>query len=391
VLHIGKFFAPFKGGVETYLHDAMQALQAEGVQCAALVHNHQRSLRARHEQAGAPGQAIPLVRAGTWVRAFFTPISPGFRGCLKRLVEDFKPDVIHVHLPNPSSFWVLSLASARAVPLVVHWHSDVITKDLGGVMRFLYTLYRPFERALLSRAAAIIATSESYLASSESLADFPGKCRVIPLGLDTSLFAGLAGPARREPSSPRPLQVLSIGRLTYYKGFGYLVRAVARLTGVQLHIVGDGELREELEGLARQVGAGDRVVFHGALDDQQLAERLHDCDCVCLASIERTEAFGLVLLEAMYFGRAAVVTRVAGSGMAWVVQDRVTGLVVPPADIAALAMALAQLRDDPALLEQLGANGRQRFDQLFKIEYSARALSDTYIQALAAPAGTHSA
>ena len=158
---------------------------------------------------------------------------------------------------------------------------------------------------------------------------------------------------------------------------------------MQLHIVGDGELRDELEGLARQVQAGERVVFHGPLDDQQLAERLADCDCVCLASIERTEAFGLVLLEAMYFGRAAVVSKVAGSGMAWVVQDRVTGLVVPPADVDALAMALASLRDEPALLDELGANGRQRFDRSFKIEHSVQALMGTYSEVLGSVGGVN--
>ncbi|MEE4175629.1 MAG: glycosyltransferase [Xanthomonadales bacterium] len=382
ILHIGKYFSPFRGGVETYLLDVMNAQVREGHEVAALVHNHERSLGLERSEMGK----ATVWRAGTLMTAFFTPISPGFRGALRRLIREFQPDIVHAHLPNPSACWLLTLREMKALPLVLHWHSDVLTDGQGAAMRTLYRAYRPFEHRLLEQADAIVATSESYLATSASLQDFPDKCHVVPLGLDAERFLASAEvPELAIDQGDGTFEVLAIGRLTYYKGFGFLIRAVAELEDVSLHIVGEGALRDELWQLARELETEDRVHFHGGLEDDGLAARLASCACVCLPSIERTEAFGLVLLEAMAFGRATVSSRVHGSGMSWVVEDEVTGLMTPPRDVEALAHALARLRDDPALAARLGAAGRQRFLEHFAIEPSSAALTRVYESVL--PAG----
>ena len=377
ILHIGKYFSPYRGGVETYLLDVMNAQTRAGHEVAALVHDHERSLGTKTSQEGDG----TVWRAGTLATAYFTPISPGFRGALRRLIRSFQPDVVHAHLPNPSACWLLTLREMKRIPLVLHWHSDVLTDGQGSVMRLLYRGYRPLEHRLLEQADAIIATSESYLATSASLQDYPDKCHVVPLGLDADRFLARAKvPELAFEGSDAPFQILAIGRLTYYKGFGFLIRAVATLEEVELHIVGEGSLRDELWKLAKELEVEDRVHFHGGLDDQGLAARLAACDCVCLPSVERTEAFGLVLLEAMAFGRATVSSRVLGSGMSWVVEDEVTGLMVPPRDVEALATALARLRDDPALAARLGRGGQERFRTHFSIEPSAVALTRIYEQ-----------
>ncbi|MEJ2534517.1 MAG: glycosyltransferase [Gammaproteobacteria bacterium] len=386
VLHIGKYFAPFKGGVETYMMDVMRALTRLGCECMALVHRHDRSLRDLRERPDGP-QGFGVVRAATWFTAFFTPISPGFPFTLWRVLRSFRPDVVHVHLPNPSACWLLLTPGARRANWMVHWHSDVITARLGWAMRVLYALYRPLERRLLRRADAIVATSESYLETSESLADFPDKCHVIPLGLDPGRLDDRAAADERALVGGEPLRVLAVGRLTYYKGFGYLLRALARTEGVILDVVGEGELERELKAMAGALDLRERVTFHHAVNDQRLAKLLRDCDCLCLPSIERTEAFGLVLLEAMAFSRATVASRVRGSGMAWVVEDGVTGLLVAPADESALAAALERLRDDPELARRLGRNGRRRFDEEFHIDRSAQRLEELYGKLCAGHAG----
>lgn len=378
VLHIGKYFAPFKGGVETYLRDLMVGLLALGVQPLALVHEHRRSLRTRRETFGEGGQSFEVWRAGTWFRVFFTPISPAFPWVLWRMLRSHRPALLHVHLPNPSALWLLALPAARSLPLVVHWHSDVVTRSLGAGMRLLYAIYRPLERALLRRADLIVATSESYLRSSACLREHPGRSQVIPLGLDAARMAALADAAPPPVDPAGSLRVLAIGRLTYYKGFGYLIEAAARTRDVQVHIVGQGERKWELRRLAAQLGVRERVHFHGELDDRQLAGWLRDCDCLCLPSIERTEAFGLVLLEAMYFSRPTIISDVPGSGMASVVVDGETGLCVPPRDAGALARALERLRDQPELRRRLGDNGRRRFDAQFSIRHGATAIARHY-------------
>ncbi len=378
ILHIGKYFTPFRGGVETYLYDAIRAQARRGNVCAALVHDHESGNRGSDERYDAAPGAWRLRRSGTFGKLFFTPISPGFRKDLQRLIREFRPDIVHAHLPNPSACWLLSLPEAREIPLVVHWHSDVLTDNQGPAMRLLYRFYRPLEQRLLRRAAAIIATSESYLRTSHSLQDYPDKCHVVPLGLDAERVLVHAQATMPDMPPPEGFEVLAVGRLTYYKGFGFLIRAIAELEGVTLRIVGEGSLRRELEGLAGQLGVEERVRFEGGLDDLQLAERLERCDCVCLPSTERTEAFGLVLLEAMAFGKPTISSRVEGSGMTWVVEENVTGLKVPPRNSGALAEAIDRLRNEPDFARRLGEAGRRRFREHFDIGPSVAALQRVY-------------
>ena len=101
ILHIGKYFAPFRGGVETYLLDVMTRQAERGDAGLALVHGHERSFTLATEQHGEDGASWSVWRVGTWLTAFFTPLSPGFRGALRRAIREFVPDVIHAHLPNP--------------------------------------------------------------------------------------------------------------------------------------------------------------------------------------------------------------------------------------------------------------------------------------------------
>ncbi len=380
VLHIGKYFAPYHGGVERYMLDVMNAAPKAGITCAALVHHHERSWLRQETSLEVDGSSMPVWRSATMARALFTPLSPRFRHDMAELIESFNPDIIHVHLPNPSACWLLGLKAARNIPLVIHWHSDVITKNLGPAMRSAYVAYRRLERALLSKATAIIATSPSYLRTSQSLAEWPDKCHVIPLGLD----ARRVKKEGQQLSEARngPFRVLAIGRLTYYKGFGFLLRALAQTESMHLHIVGQGELKRELQVLAERLGLGARVRFLGNVDDEALARELQACHCLCLPSIERTEAFGLVLLEAMVFARATVSSAVQGSGMNWVVEHGKTGIKVPPRDVEALASALGELQADPEKTQRLGLAGRQRFDEKFSIERSVDALRVVYETAL---------
>ena len=250
-------------------------------------------------------------------------------------------------------------------------------------MRFFYTFYRPFERAVLKRANAIIATSPRYRDSSRPLQPWLDKCSVVPLGIDTEKFGdavvdphdSMVGPQAPERA---PLRVLAIGRLTYYKGFEYLLRAVAKAPGVHVHLVGEGDQLGLLESLAASLNIQDRITFHGSLGDKELARQYAACDCLCLPSIERTEAFGVVLLEAMYFGKAAIVADVPGSGMGWLVDDGVTGIKVPPADYEALAQVLQKLALNRSELTRMGRQGRVKFDRQFDIDHAVERLLDIY-------------
>jgi glycosyltransferase involved in cell wall biosynthesis len=377
VLHVGKFFPPFAGGIEHFLADLLPAQWAQGEQAYALVHAHQARW---HPWPPVVADAdAPVYRAPCYGRVLYAPVSPHFPWWLGRLIKRLEPDVLHLHMPNTSALWALLVPAARRLPWVVHWHADVVASLLDKRLSPAYRLYRPFEQALLKHSRAIIATSPPYLDASDALKPWQDKAHVVPLGMDRQRLP-VPDAARIDAAQARwgkaRLRVLHIGRLTYYKGQAALLRAAAQCTEVKVIIVGHGELRPRLEKLHDQLDLGDKVELAGYCSDADMAALLHTCDCFCLPSLERTEAFGVVLMEAMLHGKALLTSDIPGSGVAWVADGG--GLRVPPADIDALAAALVRLRDDVDLRARLGAAGAARFAECFEITRVATQLSAIY-------------
>ncbi len=183
-LHIGKYFPPYAGGMETFLRDLMASLARRGVKSGALVHRSDLSLFSTDESFWVDQEELPITRAAVWLRLLFTPISPTFPLLLHRMIKRHSPDILHLHMPNVSAFWALVLPSARRLPWVIHWQSDVPLSQHKLGLRLFYRLYKPFERAMLEQADTVIVTSPPYLESSEPLVNFRNKCSVVPLGLD---------------------------------------------------------------------------------------------------------------------------------------------------------------------------------------------------------------
>jgi glycosyltransferase involved in cell wall biosynthesis len=369
-LHIGKFFAPQIGGMERFLEDLIRAQHAAGIDSAAIV----------HAGAGEGSVADPswLRRVPVFANVAFAPIAPGFFGALRRAIADFQPDYLHIHLPNLSAFAALFLPSARRLPWVVHWHSDVVASKHSFLLRLLYPLYRPFERALLERAALIICTSRQYLESSAPLAAFQEKCAVVPLGIDPARMAApLADPPQRWTLARHRL--LAVGRLTYYKGFDTLIRAVAQIPDAELRIVGDGQDREQLLKLSILLGVSDRVFLEGALSDTECAALYQTAELFCLPSRERTEAFGVVLLEAMHYGLPLLASAIAGSGVSAVIRNGVNGRLLPPDDSIAWRDAIAKLAPNATERRRLGEAGRERVARKYAIGAVAHHIALTTI------------
>ncbi|GAB3282021.1 glycosyltransferase [Parahaliea aestuarii] len=358
--------------METYLRDIMAALGRLGVGNHALVHQSSLGLHSETEAIATKGQALHITRVAVWLRVLFTPLSPTFPLHLRRLLKTYQPDLLHLHLPNVSAFWVLFIPAARRLGWTIHWHSDVPLSEHKTALRLFYRLYRPFETALLRGATRVITTSPSYLESSAPLAPFRNKCGVVPLGIDPT-YLGEPPEAGDDHNGPA-LKVLAVGRLTYYKGFEFLLRAASTVEEVRVDLVGSGELAGSLQDLARELGVEERVTFHSEVSGEELQSLLGACDLVCLPSIERSEAFGLVLLEAMYFRKATVASKVPGSGMSWVVTAGETGELCEPGNADDLAGQLRNLAADRDKIRRLGLAGRKRFDQLFHIDQSAAAL-----------------
>lgn len=369
VLHIGKFFPPERGGMETFLADLIHAQRAQGIEAFAIVH-------------GKPLPDDPpwLVRVPVQASLAYAPVALGFRSALAGAIERFRPHLLHLHMPNNSAFWAFTVASCHGLPWIVHWHSDVVFSETRKILQWASNLYRPFEQAVLERSDRIVATSPPYLAASPSLAPWREKCIVVPLGLTDPHDPPSIFP-QPPPWRAGTLRLLSIGRLTHYKGFETLIRAVARLPDTELLIAGAGELHSELQALIQfttPAGQEPATRLLGEVSESVKHDLLQSCDVLCLASRERSEAFGLVLLEAMRQERPCLVSDLAGSGMPWLVEQASCGALVKLDDVQAWRDALERFAADPAQRRSMGEAGRRAFDRRFTADACARTLGSHY-------------
>lgn len=372
VLHLGKYFSPFKGGIENMMLALMKAQVKAGCKVSAIVHRHNVGEKYDYKQQfNCNIYWLPIVSI-----VLFVPLALSAPFYIARVIKREQPDVIHCHMPNLTCFWLLFLPAARRIPWVLHWHSDVIGERPLKAVKLLYPFYRLFEYALLKKASRIIATSKQYVEDSSALAPFQQKCCVVPLGLPL----GPLPSSTRERLPNNNVKLLCIGRLTYYKGHQYLLQALHAIkAGSQtLTIIGGGELASQLTLLSQQLGVDARTQFMGQVDDAQLRAALQECDILILPSIEKTEAFGLVLLEAMREGKPCICTDVKGSGMSEVIEHNVNGLVAKHADVESLARCIELLSNSETLRERLGHAGRLKFERTYSIDKVAASINEIY-------------
>ena len=361
VLHLGKFYPPHKGGMETHLQDLCERLQGK-IETEVVVAGETSKTFAETVNG------VQVTRMGTLFDFKAAPVCPD----LMRLVRRSTADIVHLHVPNPTGV-VAQLADSIKRPLVVTYHSDIIRQKILG------SAFQPILDRCLRRAAAIIVTSPNYIESSPVLSRFRDRCRVIPLCVATEKFRRVDEAAVSKIQQEFGARiVLGVGRLIYYKGFEHLIRAMKNVDS-RLLLIGDGPLRQSLEEEARSMGVADKVTFVGEVDN--VVPYLQAASVFVLSSVARSEAFGIVQLEAMACGKPVVNTSLR-SGVPYVSVDGLTGITVPPSDSDALAAAINQLLDDDVLREKLGAAGRSRVEAEFSADLMAERTLNLYKEIL---------
>lgn len=379
IAHLGKYYAPVRGGIERVTQDLAEWQAARGHRVDVLVHQRPGLRSSVSEEANG----VTVHRVGCFGAALYTPVSPAWPRQLAQLLARAQPDVLHVQMPNPWCFFLLASRAARRIPWVLHWQADVTAAVPDWRVRGAYRLYQPLERALLARADAVVATSTAYADASKPLMRCRTPVQVIPIGLaplqqvprPESVIA-----ARGMWPPGDGLRLLAVGRLSYYKGFGVLLDALAGASDATLLVVGEGEQRGALVQRAERQGLSARVRFVEQIDDARLAEFQAAADVLVLPSLDRSESFGVVQLEAMRAATAVIASDIPGSGIGTVAQHGVTGLHVPPGDVGALADAIARLAGDRALCRDMGDAGHARWQARFTLDASAQSFVDLYHQ-----------
>ena len=218
-------------------------------------------------------------------------LSPAMIFRLRKINKEY--DIIHIHHPDPMACLALFLSGYKG-PVVLHWHSDILKQKM------LLKLYSPLQNWLLRRAKVIVGTTPVYVQESPFLENIQRKVISVPIGIDEMKPVPGRVAQIKERYAGKKI-IFSLGRLVEYKGYEYLIKASQKLNDDYIILIGGkGPLQEYLQSLIDELGVRKKVKLLGFIDDKDLPDYFGACDLFCLSSIWKTEAFGIVQIEATF-------------------------------------------------------------------------------------------
>ncbi|MBI2482557.1 glycosyltransferase family 4 protein [Candidatus Uhrbacteria bacterium] len=344
IVHAVSTFPPYRGGMGNVAQELALRAIAQGHEVEVVTPG----------RANGSHAVLPLSPAIPWLWYGNAAWCPG----MGRTITRRAPDVVHFHWPFiGGAASVLAWRRRAQGRLIVQFHMDLVAQ---GMRKWLFGGYQWWSlRRLLSAADRVVVSSWDYACSGALAAHLPklgSRCVAIPLGVDGHRFA--PDPTQSRPRVCTMLFVGGLDRAHAFKGVPVLLDACAMVPDVQLRIVGDGDLRAALQEHARMRGIADRVEFLGAVTADQLPMVYRSVDAVVLPSTARSEAFGLVLLEGMASGVPAIASDLPG--VRTVIEEGVTGFLVPPGDVRALAERIRACVIHRSRLREMGARARER-------------------------------
>ena len=360
ILHFYKtYFPDSRGGIEQFIFQLARGSTRRGIDVDVL----SLSSDVGRETSSRDGHTVHRVRKNFEIAS--TGFSLAAFGSFASLAR--QADIVHYHHPWPFADMV-HFATAVSKPTILTYHSDIVRQ------RRLLTLYKPLMKRFLGKVDRIVATSQNYLETSDTLRSYLDKTRVIPIGLDRTTYpypdaARMA--AWREKVGERFF--LFVGVLRYYKGLHILLDAL-RGTGYPLVIVGAGPIEAELRTHAAEIGLTN-IHFLGAVSDDDKVALLELSYAVLFPSHLRSEAFGISLLEGAMFGKPMISSEI-GTGTTYINIHGETGLVVKPDDPDALREALRTLDEHPELAREMGRRALHRYQTYF----TADQMTDRYVE-----------
>ena len=354
ILHICKVYLPVKGGIQKVVHSI-----------TFLSNQYSHQVLTSGEDGAVPQQELDnatVTRCRSYLEIASMPIAPAL---IPQIIKSAKKcSIICLHYPFPLADLAL-LMTFRLPPIVVYWHSNIIAQ------KKLKWLIYPLMYLTLSRATAIVVTSDRMVENSTLLRRFRAKIKIIPYGLAA---------VDQLPTSPEKTYFILVGRHVSYKGIDIAIRALQHVDS-HLVLAGDGPLFEQHKLLAKTLAVSDKVTFNKNMCDRQLQQLIQGSTALIVPSVMPNEAFALVQLEAMRLKKPVINTSLT-STVPLVARDQKEGLTVEPNNVMALAKAMNQILADEKLATTLGNNGYQRFKQHFteaKFKRSLDALFDELV------------
>lgn len=352
ILQLGKFY-PIGGGVEKVMYDLMRGLSGMGVNCDMLC-----AACTGGSKTVVLNDHATLMCCRTWIKLAATMIAPEMIFRLRKIARQY--DIIHVHHPDPMACLALFCSGYKG-KVILHWHSDILKQ------RMWLKLYKPFQDWLLRRADLIVGTTPVYLKESPFLQHVQQKTYCLPIGVEP-IICHEDGVKALKALYPGKKIIFSLGRLIGYKGFSYLIDAARYLDEDYMILIGGtGPLRSELQQQIDSLNLSGKVKLLGFISDEDLPSYYGACDLFCMSSVQKTEAFGIVQIEAMSCHKPVVATKIPESGVSWVNADGVSGINVEPGNAEALALAIRRILENTDY-EHYCLGAAKRYSEMFTYE-----------------------
>ena len=372
IVHLAKYYAPLYGGMETHVETLAKCQAQMGLKVSIICVNSfdENSKLSQYTTSQITFKdSVEVIK----VRRFFSFLKLDFCPSLFFYIRYFsklKDTIFHVHTPNPTMLIALLLAG-KIDNLVVTHHSDAIKQQL------LKYLFRPIEHFIYRQAAIVLTTSAAYQEGSRFLRLYNHKLGVLPLGIDLSAFTKpeprMLDRAQQLKAKHGNILWLAVGRLVYYKALHIALAALQHVPG-KLLIVGTGKLVAKLQKTAWQLGVADRVIWWGRASEEDLMAAYHAATALWFPSNVRSEAYGMVQIEAMASGCPAINCDIPGSGVSWVCRHEREGLTVPRNDPQAFAAAAQRLLTEPGLRERLSQGAKERSQEFYDTVMAQRSI-----------------
>ena len=355
ILQIDNYMYPHIGGIEQVTRDVLNALKDE---------YEMRILCFNHEKGTITDQVdgVDVTRVNCQVKVASQSIALSYGKVLKKIMKEYKPEIVIFHYPNPFvAHFLKRYLKKRDFKFIVWWHLDITKQKILG------KLFKGQTKKLLKYSDKVVATSPNYIEGSPFLKENENKCIVIPncvsrerLKYDETHIA--KAKEIKEKYNGKTI-LFGFGRHVEYKGITYLVKASKKLDDSYAVLIGGkGPLTE---GLKEEAKDDNKVEFLGRISDDDLKAYLLACDIFCFPSITKNEAFGIGLAEAMYYGKAVITFNIPGSGVNYVSIKDETGLEVENQNVEAYAEAIKKLSNDNELRLKFEKNSKDRVNDLF--------------------------
>lgn len=343
ILHVTKQYEEnIYGGVESYIHSLCSNLNKKKFVSDVYTVRKKRIKKVNNYNIYSHKETISFLS---------TPFSLNSIFNFRKVKRNY--DLINFHFPWP--FMDLLSFFVEKKKIIVTYHSDITQRNI------LYYLYLPLMLLFLYRANKIIVTSRKYFNSSKILKYFKKKIIIIPIGINKKYKVKLTNEFYKKKLKKK--YFIFVGRLRNYKGIEYLIEAFKHINS-NLVIVGSGK---KDQFFLKKIRKTKNIFYLSDINETYKIFLISNSQCLILPSIDRREAFGMVLLEAFSHKKPVITTEI-NSGNTFVNLHLKTGLNIKPKNITSLIKACNFMLEKSKLRKRMGVNAYKRFKKYFHLK-----------------------